>query len=99
MSDKQRVHVTQHAIERYIERVAPVTPEQAAQAMDCAAVRAAAEFGARFVRLHGGQRIAVQDWTVVTVLPADNHRKQVGRRGIGRYGSSGRIGERFDEVE
>lgn len=68
--------------------------------MDCPAVRAAAGFGARFVRLHGGQRIVLQDWTVTTVLPADNYRKQVRRRGMGRYGRTvGRIGQRFDEVE
>lgn len=99
MTDERHVHVTTHAIERYIERVAPVTPEQAAQAMDCPAVRAAAEFGARFVRLAGGQRIVLQEWTVTTVLPADNYRKQVRRRGMGRYGASERVGQRFDEVE
>jgi hypothetical protein len=99
MTDEQHVHVTIHAIERYIERVAPVTPEQAATALDSPAVRCAAEIGARFVRLHGGQRIVLQGWTVVTVMPSENYRKQVRRRGMGRYGASGRIGQRFDEVE
>ena len=72
MSADRCVHITAHAIERYIERVASVTPEQAAQALDSPAVRCAAEIGARFVRLHGGQRIVLQGWTVVTVMPSDN---------------------------
>lgn len=59
----------------------------------------AAQIGARFVRLSGGQRIVLQDWTVVTVMPAENYRKQVRRRGMGRYGASERIGQRTGEVE
>jgi len=94
------LHITQHAIERYIERVAPVTPDEAREALDCPAVRTAAQIGARFVRLHGGQRIVLQGCTVVTVMPAENYRKQVRRRGMGRYGKTvGRIGQRTDEVE
>ena len=94
------IHITAHAIERYIERVAPVTPDEAHAALDSAAVRCAAEIGARFVRLHGGQRIVLQGCTVVTVMPSENYRKQVRRRGMGRYGTTvGRIGQRTDEVE
>lgn len=93
------IHVTQHAIERYIERVAPVTPEQAAAALDSPAVRTAAQIGARFVRLHGGQRIVLQGHTVVTVMPSENYRKQVRRRGMGRFGrQTHTIGTRTDEI-
>jgi len=94
------IHITAHAIERYIERVAPVTPDEAREALDSAAVRCAAEIGARFVRLSTGQRIVLQGHTVVTVMPSENYRKQVRRRGMGRYGKTvGRIGQRTDEVE
>jgi len=85
------IHITAHAIERYIERVAPVTPDEAHAALDSAAVRCAAEIGARFVRLGTGQRIVLQGHTVVTVMPSENYRKQVRRRGMGR------IGQRTDE--
>jgi hypothetical protein len=83
------VHITIHAIERYRERVpdaAQWSDDQIRAALDSPAVRAAAQIGARYVRLHGGQRIVIQDATVVTVMPSDNYRKQVRRKGLSRFG-------------
>lgn len=80
------LHITAHAIQRYRERVAELADDQIRAALDCPAVRAAAQIGARFVRLHGGQRIVLQGDTVVTVMPSDNYRKQVRRLGLSRYG-------------
>lgn len=80
------LHVTHHAIERYQERIDPDAPhDEARAALDTPATRAAAEFGAQFVRLASGHRIVVQDNTVVTVMPADNYRKQVCRHKIPRH--------------
>jgi len=82
------IHVTAHAVSRYRERVEPVGYDEAVAALTSPAVQAAFDFGARFVRLAGGQRIVIEDGRVVTVLPADNYRKQVQRKGFGRYGKS-----------
>ncbi|MDP2131926.1 MAG: hypothetical protein U0975_09805 [Erythrobacter sp.] len=46
--------LTRHAIQRYRERVADVPAAEVWRALDCAAVRVAIDFGARFVRLAGG---------------------------------------------
>ena len=81
------IHVTAHAIERYRERVTDGTDDQIRAAIDCPAVRAAAQIGACYVRLHGGQRIVLKDYTVVTVMPSDNYRKQVRRHKLPRYRS------------
>lgn len=67
------VHVTHHAIDRYIERVARVDRISAREAMLGAArgIFAAAAIGARIVRLPNGARLVVRgvtDIRVVTVL-------------------------------
>lgn len=85
------VHVTTHAIERFLERVAAVTWEEAEIALSSPVVVLAAKFGARFVRLPTGQRIVIEQGKVVTVLPTDNYRSQVARVGKGRYGKNNRI--------
>lgn len=82
------IHITAHAVSRYRERVEPVGYDEAYAALTSPAVRAAFDFGARYVRLAGGQRIVIENGRVVTVLPADNYRKQVQRKGLGRYGKS-----------
>lgn len=66
--------LTQRAIERYRECVADVPLPMIRQAIDCAAVRTAIEFGARFVRLGGGQRLVLEGDRVITVLPRDHLR-------------------------
>jgi hypothetical protein len=67
MSD---VFLTRHAIQRYRERVADVSACEIWAALDIPAVRIAIDFGARFVRLSGGQRVVLVENRVVTVLPS-----------------------------
>lgn len=64
--------LTRHAIIRYRERVADVPLAEIWRALDCPAVRTAIAFGARFVRLSGGQRLVLDNNRVVTVLPRDH---------------------------
>ena len=63
------VHVTGHAIERYRERVSALGDEEIVAALSTPLIEAAAEFGARYVRLGSGQRVVLSDNHVVTVLP------------------------------
>lgn len=65
------LYVTRHAIRRYRERVANVPAAEMWRALDIPAVRIAIDFGARFVRLAGGQRLVLERSNVVTVLPKD----------------------------
>ncbi len=83
------VFLTQHAIRRYRERVADVPPAEIWRALDCPAVRLAIEFGARFVKLAGGQRVVLQENRVVTVLPADHFIGALDRRRDGQYDAGG----------
>ena len=62
--------ISHHAIQRYQERVANVPEDQARAALSTRAIQIAAKFGARFVRLGTGHRVAISDSVVVTVLPA-----------------------------
>ena len=73
------VYLTRHAIQRYRERVADVPAAEIWAALDCAAVRVAISFGARFVRLAGGQRIVLCENRVITVLPRDHCRGSLTR--------------------
>ncbi len=67
------VRITHHAVDRYVERVAPVSRAEAARAMHAAdrAIETAAAFGARIVRLSSGARLICRGRDpvrVVTVL-------------------------------
>lgn len=76
------VHVTNHACLRYQERVAPVSIEVARQRLSGAIEIFAANFAAQFevfIRLPHGQRIVIKDHSVITVLPAEQYRRQVRR--------------------
>lgn len=84
------LHVSNHAVLRYQQRVAPVSMEQARAALSSTAIQRAAEFGATYVRLGTGQRVVIQGSTVVTVQPADHYARQIKRRGLGRYGKAHR---------
>jgi len=64
--------LTRHAIQRYRERVADVPAAEIWRALDCRAVRVAIEFGARFVRLSGGQRVVLVKNRIITILPRDH---------------------------
>lgn len=85
------IHVTAHAIERYQERVENLSHEAVTERLSCRAVQVAIAFGAPTVRLSGGQRIIIKDGDVITVLPAENYRKQIARHGMGRFGKSTRF--------
>jgi hypothetical protein len=83
--DGAAVIITQHARERWIERVDPkASPEDAMLAIRASshAVEAAISFGARIVRLGCGAKLVIHGGAVVTVLS---------RRGI----AAGHLGERL----
>lgn len=85
------IHVTAHAIQRYQERVAPVSAAEAHKALSTRAIQASAEFVGNqtaYVRLPTGQRVVIKDRIVVTVQPAEHFRRQIHRRGLGRFGKS-----------
>lgn len=66
---EETLYVTDHAIQRYCERVAEVSANAAICALSNPVIRKAAAFGARYVILSGGQRVVLQNGRVVTVLP------------------------------
>lgn len=74
------VYLTRHAIQRYRERVADLPAAEIWRALDIPAVRIAIDFGARFVRLSGGQRVVLRENRVVTILPHDRCRGSLARR-------------------
>lgn len=84
------IHISAHAIDRYKQRVRSCTDEQARAALLASAAKVVtfARGAQIFVRLAGGQRVIVQGDAVVTVLPADHYRRQIRRRGLGRFGCS-----------
>jgi hypothetical protein len=85
------LHVTRHAIERFQERVENLPEPEVLERLDTPATRAAASLQAEcHVRLPTGQRIAVKDNTVVTVLPAEQYQRQVRRHGTGRFSTTPR---------
>ena len=73
------LHITQHAIDRYRERVADMPDQAIVAQLTTDAVLAAARFGAPYVRLPTGQRIVIQRGAVVTILPNDTPRGYVVR--------------------
>ena len=79
------VFLTRHAIQRYREHVADVPPAAIWAALDCPAVRLAIEFGARFVKLSGGQRVVIQENRIVTILPHDHYIGALDRRRDGFF--------------
>jgi hypothetical protein len=75
------VRISSHAISRYRERVAPrLTMAEAIEALSSPTIRRAAEFGAAYVRLGTGQRVALGGFVVVTVLPKDESLQCLRRR-------------------
>lgn len=75
-----------HAIIRFRERVADLPDAEIIAALTSPALTKAADFGAHYVRLGTNQRVVIEEGVIVTVLPADHFRRQVHRRGLGRYG-------------
>lgn len=68
------LEVTLHAIARYQERVEDVPAIEVVQRLNAPVFVQAADFGAPYVRMTGGQRAVIEDWTVVTILPKDQYR-------------------------
>ena len=68
------IQATAHSIDRYIERVAPVSRIEAEAALTNKRINAAASFGADYIRLGSGHRAVIVDGFVVTILPADTKR-------------------------
>lgn len=62
------IHVTQHAIERFVERVGG-NADQARAALTTPFIEAAAKFGAKYVRLGTGHRVVIDQGRIITVLP------------------------------
>ena len=63
--------VTRHAMDRYRECVADVSDSEIHRRLSVRVFEIAAEFGAPFVRLGGGQRAVIRDGAVVTVIPSE----------------------------
>lgn len=69
------VRVTEHAIDRYIERIAPFATRDAVHAIILGAARGivtAAAIGCEVVRISGGARLILQGDVVVTVVRCDS---------------------------
>lgn len=65
------MRVTRHAVERYQERIEPVTKAEARARIRASvvAVHQAAAFGATVVRMGDGTKLILEGTCVVTVLP------------------------------
>jgi hypothetical protein len=63
--------ITQHSVDRYIERVAPVTQDEARRRLALAekTVLTAASFGCCCVKLGCGARLALEGARIITVYP------------------------------
>jgi len=70
-----RVIASDHAIKRYQERAGPVSREDAERVLTSRKIEAAAEFGAKYVKLGNGCRVSLRKdgpvTVVVTVLPSE----------------------------
>ncbi len=62
-------HITRHALDRYRQRIAPLDDAAIRRSLSIPAIRAAIAFGAPYVRLSSGHRVAIDGDSVVTVLP------------------------------
>lgn len=90
--------VSLHAIQRYQERVENLPDETVRQILSSPHIKAAAAFGAKFIRIASGHRIAIADMTVTTILPPDNYRRQIRRVGVPRFNNGRARRERGDEA-
>lgn len=74
------VHVTSHAISRYRERVEALPEAEVRRRLSSPTIIKAAEIGCPSVKLPGGQRVIIEDNTIITVRP----RSRIKRRTYGR---------------
>lgn len=63
------LYVTCHAIERYQERVENVPAAEITRRLNAPVFQSAADFGAPYVKLSGGQRVVIVERRIITVLP------------------------------
>lgn len=63
------IHITAHAIDRYRERVANIPDEQIRARLNAPIIARAIDFGARTIRLGTGQRLIIDNQTIVTITP------------------------------
>lgn len=78
------IHITDHAAQRYAERVGGTTAD-ARQAIlaSTKAIEAAADFGAPTLILGNGARLVLDGRTVITVLPKwDGRPRSIQREGL-----------------
>lgn len=66
--------ITAHAIMRFQERVANIPEADIITLLNTKTVQAAISFGAPYVRLGSGHRLAIAEGAIITVLPADYKR-------------------------
>lgn len=71
--------ISEHAIERYQERVEPCSRDAALANLDTPTVRLALSIGACGVKLPTGHRLVIRGGAVVTVLPKGAWPSFVGR--------------------
>ncbi|WP_347271647.1 hypothetical protein [Rhizorhabdus histidinilytica] len=70
------IHVTDHAIVRYLERVKLIDMDIIRQEIASPVVQLAADFGAPVVILRTGHRVVVRDGCVPTILEKPKRRRQ-----------------------
>jgi len=80
------LHVTVHAIERAMQRIPGITSEAKARAvLSTDAIHKAVEFGAIAVTLGTGQRLVINDGSIITVLSKERRRMHAHRRRYRNY--------------
>ena len=73
--------VTLHAIERYQQRVEDVPAAVVSRRLNAPVFQCAADFGARYVKLPGGQRVVIVESRVITVLSTEHGAACLDRQG------------------
>jgi hypothetical protein len=78
------IHVTPHACERFIERVAACTLDQAREHIlsHAKAIECAADFGCEIVRCGGGERLVLSGTRVLTIYGRGELPRQCRRGGV-----------------
>ena len=71
------IYPTDHAIQRYQERVHQCSKAEAIASLTSPVIELAARFGAMTVKLGTGQRILLKGNVVVTVLSSDHRARQL----------------------
>lgn len=66
------ITVTNHAVERYSQRVEPVGPEIARERLSSPTIQLASEIGCGSVKLGSGHRVLIKNGSVLTVYKPQN---------------------------